>query len=346
MSPTTHGPPAGPARAPLLGRRVVTAAALLSAAAGLAAQTLVLPIQALDPEGVAVPGVRFTYGGAETPDTTDAGVTELRVPLKAGEDVPPGTAVELGLPASVGRTWFLIDDTVHVPATGEPPAEVVLMSRAAFRRLAAEVRDAPPGTADELSETRRRQAVAEYAAGYGLDETELERAIAAFRESAEDPMDEGVAAFVSREWARAEPLFRQALADAEERREEAEEDIAESARYLGSTLYEQGRYREAVAAFRKALAVRGQLRAEPSRCRHQPQQPGAAASGHEPARGGRAADAPGAFDLRSEPRRRASPYADRARQPGGAPSSHRRPTTARLRRLTRDRDAPRVRSCR
>ncbi len=109
----------GHARAWLVGR-LVLAATLLYAPAGLAQQTLVLPIQALDQEGVAVPGVRFTYSGVETLDTTDAGVTELRIPLAPGKDVPPGTALELGLPASLGRTWFLIDDTVHVPAPDEP----------------------------------------------------------------------------------------------------------------------------------------------------------------------------------------------------------------------------------
>lgn len=129
--------------------------------------------------------------------------------------------MELGLPASLGRTWFLIDDTVHVPGPDQPPAEVVLMKREAFRRLASEVRDTPARVGDELSEEQRRRAVAEYAAGYGLDEAQLGKAIAAFQESAEDPMDEGVAAYLAQEWSRAEPFFRQAVADAEKRKEEA-----------------------------------------------------------------------------------------------------------------------------
>lgn len=224
---------------------------------------LVVRVIALDPAGVAVADIRFTYQGVETAPTTDAGMTEVRVPLGAGRTIPAGSAIELSLPGSVGATWFLIDDTVHVPGPGAPPAEVVVMKRADMLRLAGDVSYARvERLAEEMSPAEERRVLLAEAERYGLGEGELERALRAFGESAEGPLEEGIAEYLAGQYEAAEGNLRKALEDAEERREsgeritaEAEQDILESARYLGQTLYEQGRYSEAAGAFRKAVEV-------------------------------------------------------------------------------------------
>lgn len=231
----------------------------LSAGASTAAE-LRIPVIAYDQNQIALSGIVFTYRGIETEATVDSGLTEVVLVLTPDIDLSPGSALELGLPGSLAKTWFLIDDTIHIPRPGEQGAEVVLMRKADMRRLAGEVRDTPPSADREPSAAEEQQRRLEVARGFGLSsEEELAAAIRAFKESAEaadDPMDEGVAHFLAREYAQAEPFFRSALEQAEEREEEAQDAIVESARYLGQTLYEQGKYYDAVDAFRKAFARR------------------------------------------------------------------------------------------
>lgn len=246
------------------GRRFRLAVVALLAAPGLVARAAesVVAVKAIDPNGAVVANVRFTYAGVESPPTTSAGITEVRIVLGTAQKLPPGSALELDLPSGVAATWFLIDDTVHVPAPGQPPAEVVLLRRADMRRLAAEVRDAPV-PARELSADEKQRIVLEYAGRYGLSQENLDTAISRFRETAEDPLDQGVALFLSREYSLAESHFRTAVEQAEVRRQmaererlAAERDLVEAARYLGQTLYEQARYEDAAQTFRKVLALR------------------------------------------------------------------------------------------
>ena len=106
--------------------------------------------------------------------------------------VPPrrshSCAAQGGMQASLGNCVKAEGDnpTIHFLDTVRgsdwgADQEVVRMfthvAPKAIRELAAEVRDAPARAADEISEAKRRQAVAEYAARYGLEETQLERAI-------------------------------------------------------------------------------------------------------------------------------------------------------------------------
>lgn len=238
-----------PTSFPFVGRLVLTVT-LLCATAGLAEDDLfVLRIQAVDQEGAAVPGVRFAYSDIETPDTTDAGWTELRLPGVPSMAIPPGMAIGLRLPASGDGSWFLINAYVQVPAPDQPPAKIVLMKREALRRLAADL--------GGLSEGERWRAIAEDAARYGVDAARLTDAIKAFQEFPTDLMDQASMALASKDWTRAEALYRQALAAAEKREDEGRaEAVAETARYLGAALSEQGKYPEAAEAFRKSLAAR------------------------------------------------------------------------------------------
>ena len=239
---------------------------LLACVQGLtahAAADVGVAIKALDPEGIVLTDIRFAYQGVASPPTTSTGVTELRITVAPGQSLQPGSALELDLPQEIATTWFLINDTIHVPGPGQPPAEAVLFRRSDMRRLAEKVRDAEPTRGADLRPEDRQRIVLEYAAQYGLSQEDLDAVIASFRETATDPMDEGVALFLAREFAQAEPFFRTALEGAEERKrtaeeekEEAEAQIVAAADYLGQVLYEQGQYAEAAEKFRRALALK------------------------------------------------------------------------------------------
>src|SRR6185436_7373762 len=83
------------------------------------------------------------------------------------------------------QDWFLINPQVNVPA-GNDPATVVLMRRSVFRKVAAEVRNAPRQKAlseDEWSAEDRKRALGAIAARYGLTAEQLETAIPSFAET-------------------------------------------------------------------------------------------------------------------------------------------------------------------
>lgn len=214
------------------------------------AAELRIPVIAYDQNQIALSGIVFTHAGIETKATVDSGLTEIVVILSADQEkLPePGSAMELGLPGSLAKTWFLIDDTVHVPASGAPPAEVVLMRKADMRRLADEVRGEEMSW-DDLSVEKQKELVLRMAQRYGFaSATEFHAAVAAFKAATEDPMDKGIALYLSQEYVQAEPFFVDALG-------QAEEDLLEAAQYLGQTYFFQGKFGAAAEAFRKASAL-------------------------------------------------------------------------------------------
>ena len=97
--------------------------------------------------------------------------------------------------------------------------------------------------------------------------------------------------------AEAEPLMRRALAIDEKSFGPEHPDVARDLNNLAQLLQATNRLAEAEPLMRRALAIdENELRPEHPNVAIRPQQPGAVASGHEPAGGGRTADAPGAGD--------------------------------------------------
>jgi tetratricopeptide (TPR) repeat protein len=221
-------------------------------------------VRVVDPTGTAVPGIQIVHQGVTSPPTTDGGLTETRTPFRDGEVAPEGSAVELSLPPSTQATWFLITNTVQVPGPGQPAAEVVVMKRADWVRLTVDYNEACAlRGAEELPAEERREILLEEAKKYGLDEYGLMQAIGAVAEDVQDPVLKGIAHYLAGEHAEAESILRSALEDAEAPEagsdripKRAEEALVKSAQYLGHILCDQGRYQEAVTAFRKGLEFR------------------------------------------------------------------------------------------
>ncbi len=223
--------------------------ACLVASAAMATEQTEVSIKALDPQGKVLAGIRFTFAGVQSLATDSTGVTGLQVPPLAG-----GQSIRVDLPTGLTEEWLLVDSLVHAPAgLAQGPAEVVLMRRADLRLLAGEAREAAgeasrPG--EEISEAQRRRILIDYAAQYGLSELELSAAVAALGET-DDPMDRGIAAYLSGEYESAEESLLEAV-------QVQEGDLLETLRYLGATQYAQGDYSAAVVTFRKAVGLRGE----------------------------------------------------------------------------------------
>ncbi|MEM9293423.1 MAG: hypothetical protein AAGD01_17200 [Acidobacteriota bacterium] len=197
----------------------------------LSAQQTSISIKALDPHGKVQDGIRFSFSGVQSLPTDNTGVTTLEVPPLAS-----GRSLEMDLPADLSEEWVLINDSVHVPAgLAEGPVEVAVMRRSDLRLLAGEARDEAvrSGRTGEVDgEADRRQILIEVAADYGLNEDQLASAIEAFGET-KDPMDQGIAAYLSGEYDQARASLTLAA-------EAQEADLVVTLRYLGATQYAQG----------------------------------------------------------------------------------------------------------
>lgn len=204
---------------------------------------------ARDNEERPLAGLRFAYEGTESQATTKSGATELELP----PDHKPGQKIKvLLLPDPKRREeWFLLNPQINIP-TSSVSAELVLMRRSAFRRLAADTLNAQQRIAAgprELTPEERRRVLIETAARYRLREDQLELALYSFAET-QDARDRGIVKYLAGQYADAENLLSIAA-------ESEASDLAETLWYLGATQFEQAKYRAAADSFRKALALHG-----------------------------------------------------------------------------------------
>ena len=139
--------------------------------------------------------------------------------------------------------------------------------------------------------------------------------------------------------AEAEPLMRRALAIDEKSYGPDHPDVATHLNNLALLLQDTNRLAEAEPLYRRALAIdEKSLRPGSSRCGDRPQQSRDAASGHEPPRRSRAADAPRARDRRKQLRPRSSQRGDPPQQSRAAASGHEPPRRGRAADTPRARD--------
>ena len=205
---------------------------------------------ARDLVGHPLPGLRFSFDQVKSRKTNSSGITELDLPPKR----PPGQQIKINLVSASKRSpdWFLVNPQINIP-TDSDPAEIVLMSRSAFRQIAAEARDASRqgvSSQAELTMEERKRVLVEAAARHGLTAGQLETALRSFAET-QDPKDKGIAAYLKGEFSQAEVLLSKAA-------EKKESDFIETLEYLGASQYEQANYHAAADTFRKAVALRGE----------------------------------------------------------------------------------------
>jgi hypothetical protein len=100
-----------------------------------------------------------------------------------------------------------------------------------------------------LTDAQRQKVLEEKAAEFGLEPEELDAAIRAWAEKAEDPYDKGLAEYYEENYPEATKLLTESLRKQEAAMEKAIAKMADTAFFLGASLYEQGKYRASAAAY-------------------------------------------------------------------------------------------------
>ena len=228
---------------------------------GAMAQVQHLDVQVSDTNDHPVSGMKLTTKGAASTETTDpagkarlaysssTGVLDLLIlepkniiiisPWQASVQVPP--------------TFWLL--TVATKGQRElltkKRAVAHLAARANFLQGRKEIGEPTPTV---LS---RNQAVARTAEAVGLKGEELNAQIDALLKDSADPYDEGQLALLNHQYERASELFSSALKQVDPQKDSTSlERATDSAFFLGQSLFESVRYREAAVAYQKAGELR------------------------------------------------------------------------------------------
>src|SRR4029077_5821337 len=127
----------------------------------------------------------------------------------------------------------------------------------ALAALAAKINKANnPKVKNPDPESQRRDALESVARVFGLAPEEVDKAIRAWGERTDDPFEKGLVALYERDF----PLADDQLSKSREIRKKnfasAQSALADTDFFLGRSLYEEGKYREAVTIFREAHELR------------------------------------------------------------------------------------------
>jgi tetratricopeptide (TPR) repeat protein len=113
-----------------------------------------------------------------------------------------------------------------------------------------------PKSKDPDPEQQRQLALATIAEAFGLAPDEVDKAIRAWGERANDPYEKGLAALYENNYPLASRELSQSLEMREKELAKAQAAAADAAFFLGQSKYEEGKYVDSVAAYRKALNLR------------------------------------------------------------------------------------------
>jgi tetratricopeptide (TPR) repeat protein len=256
-------------------------AALLAGAAWAEDGILVVHVHFLDKKPL--PRVRIGTAGDGSIEVTDV-ASRARIRLAPGAKA----GQEVGLQVVPGEndkdSWVFIspwDQRALVPPfEGGGAVPVILLAKKADKDALLGSREGRQAieqsilseiaklrqAKSEVTEEQRRAVLQAQAAAYGLKPEEVDATIRAAGQKAPDLYEQGLAALYQKDYPLAAERLGKALAASEKElaeapeaeREAARERVADRAAFLGGALYEQGRYREAVPAFRRAAELLGE----------------------------------------------------------------------------------------
>ncbi len=240
--------------------------ALVFALGPLSAEQGMLGVHVASPHGRPVGGVVLSTPGEGSPGspTDRRGKTRLRLAPEA----QPGTWIALQVMAP--RDLVLIspwDARARVPAFENSsenfvPVVVaprrdraVLESLKALAALAERINasSAPAASEERSLEERRAAALAETAKLFGIESSEVDRAIRTLATSGKDPYEKGMGALYARDYANATAQLSEALLTRGRLLRRVPADVANAAMFLGQALFESGKFDKAAEAYRKAL---------------------------------------------------------------------------------------------
>jgi tetratricopeptide (TPR) repeat protein len=124
--------------------------------------------------------------------------------------------------------------------------------------LAAKINkaNAPKTVEKEGREEDPKANLAAVAKQYGLDPEELDKAIRSWGEKTTDPYEAGLAALYQRNYPVASQQLRESLKNGEGKLAADQKAVADTAFFLGESLYEEGKYQEAAMAYQRCLQLR------------------------------------------------------------------------------------------
>jgi tetratricopeptide (TPR) repeat protein len=257
---------------------------LLMAIGEAGAEQGILVVHVRDVKDRPLAGVEIATEGDGGKGTSDP-VGKVRIRL--APQTLPGQRVTLQIVTAPGKRdlvfispWDRItqvppfdnESNNYVPTVVADRADQDLLrdSRAA-RAMAANINKAntPQGIGGargggETEDERRQRSLREVAQYYGFAAADVDAAIREWGRKTTDPYEVGLAALYERDYPRAAKQLSDSLemrkkeeAKAQQAAEQAQAKTADAAFFLGQAMYEQGRYREAVTAYREAAARRG-----------------------------------------------------------------------------------------
>jgi tetratricopeptide (TPR) repeat protein len=242
---------------------------LLSGFTYAIAEDGILVVQVTDTQGRPLAGVVLTVkgDGAVGPPTDNAGKTRI----KLAPQTPPGRDVSLQLVRAERDLVFISpwNNRVTVPpfdSTSELVVEVVMTERG--NRLLLETPEFAVAiiskvnelnavnTSGNLIEDPRKANLESVANLYGFSSAEVERAVTALETRTGDPYQLGIVALYKSNYAEATKQLSASLRLRENEPSGSSTKVADAAFFLGHSLYKEGKYKESIAVYERALVLR------------------------------------------------------------------------------------------
>jgi hypothetical protein len=114
----------------------------------------------------------------------------------------------------------------------------------------------PKSPKEELTEEQKEAILKEQAQKYGLEPTDIDRAIRLWKERTKDPYEKGLAALYEENYPEATKQLTESLEIRKKELEQAQAKVVDAASFLGQSLYNQGLYQQSADAYKEALALR------------------------------------------------------------------------------------------
>jgi tetratricopeptide (TPR) repeat protein len=241
----------------------------------LLAERGVLVVHIKDLRDYPVAGVRLRAGaGSSVGSSREMADSFGTARIKLAAQTKPGDVVMLEIVAAPKDKDLVIispwDKWAHVPPFDDEAKNfipVVLVARGdraclesppCLRAAAARINqaNAPRMAREPDRDERAKEALATVAQIFGLKPEEINLAIRAWREKTEDPYDKGLAALYEKDYPQASQDLQISLEKRMRAEAKAQSDVAAAALFLGRSLYEQGKYRQAAEALQVAAIRR------------------------------------------------------------------------------------------
>ncbi len=134
---------------------------------------------------------------------------------------------------------------------------VALENGSVLAALTAKINKAnAPKSADKQAAEDPKANLDAVAKQFGITPEDLDKAIRAWGTKTTDPYDVGLAALYARNYDAASSSLRDSLKQREKKLVADQKAVADAAFFLGSSLYQQGKYRESAAAYQRCLQIR------------------------------------------------------------------------------------------